>query len=170
MQVMAETMYFRCRKEAETRNDKLNSREGAAELLGVSESSLAHYELGITKNIPVDVVVMMAEVYGAPELKNWYCKTECPIGCDNPVATKEVSIEEATVHLLGSMQQEPLQDAARTLLRIAADGELTPKEIEELAPMQEALDTVQEAISELRILVEKTQKRKGVNHGADRQA
>ena len=167
---MAENMYFRCRKEAAAHNDKLNSREGAAELLGVSESSLAHYELGITKNIPVDVVVMMAEVYGAPELMNWYCKTECPIGRDRPLAIKEVSIEEATVHLLGSLQHEALQDAAKTLLRIAGDGKLTPEEIEELEPMQEALDIVREAISELKILVEKTQKRKGDRHGAGEQA
>ena len=47
---------FRCRKEAAKYNDRLNSREGAAELLGVSVSSLADYELGITKVIPVDKV------------------------------------------------------------------------------------------------------------------
>lgn len=40
---------FQCRKEAAKYNDKLNSREGAAEMLGVSVSSLADYELGITK-------------------------------------------------------------------------------------------------------------------------
>lgn len=31
-----ENIYFRCRKEAAKFNDTLNSREGAAELLGVS--------------------------------------------------------------------------------------------------------------------------------------
>ena len=71
---------FRCRKEAAKYNDKLNSREGAAEMLGVSVSSLADYELGITKVIPVDKVVLMAELYNAPELKAWYCTEECPIG------------------------------------------------------------------------------------------
>ena len=38
---------FRCRKEAAKYNDKLNSREGAAEMLGVSVSSLADYELSL---------------------------------------------------------------------------------------------------------------------------
>lgn len=42
-----ETMYFRCRKEAALHNDRLNSRAGAAEALGISESSLAKHELGI---------------------------------------------------------------------------------------------------------------------------
>lgn len=63
---------FRCRKEAAKYNDKLSSREGAAEMLGVSVSSLADYELGITKVIPVDKIVLMAELYNAPELKAWY--------------------------------------------------------------------------------------------------
>ena len=73
---MNENVYFECRKRAAIHNERLNSRAGAAEILGISESTLAHYELGITKNIPVDVVVMMAEVYNAPELKCIYCKSE----------------------------------------------------------------------------------------------
>lgn len=36
-----ENQCFRCRKEAAKHNDKLGSREGAAELLGISVSSLA---------------------------------------------------------------------------------------------------------------------------------
>lgn len=51
---MNENVYFECRKRAAIHNERLNSRAGAAEILGISESTLAHYELGITKNIPVD--------------------------------------------------------------------------------------------------------------------
>lgn len=67
-----ENQCFRCRKEAAKYNDKLGSREGAAELLGISVSSLADYELGNTKVIPVDKVVLMADIYNAPELMAWY--------------------------------------------------------------------------------------------------
>lgn len=52
---MNENVYFECRKRAAIHNERLNSRAGAAEILGISESTLAHYELGITKNIPVDL-------------------------------------------------------------------------------------------------------------------
>lgn len=69
-----ESIYFRCRKQAALYNDKLNSREGAAELLGCSVSSVAGYELGTTKCVPADVVVLMADLYNAPELLNYYCK------------------------------------------------------------------------------------------------
>ena len=75
-----ENQCFRCRKEAAKYNDKLGSREGAAELLGISVSSLADYELGNTKVIPVDKVVLMADIYNAPELMAWYCSSECLIG------------------------------------------------------------------------------------------
>ena len=50
-------------------NERLYSREGAAELLGISVSTLADYELGNTKVVPVDKVVLMADLYNAPELK-----------------------------------------------------------------------------------------------------
>ena len=40
-----ENVYLACRKEAAEHNDKLKSREMAAEMLGVSTSTLANYEL-----------------------------------------------------------------------------------------------------------------------------
>lgn len=42
-------IYRACREEAAKYNDKLRSRESAAELLGISTSTLSNYELGITK-------------------------------------------------------------------------------------------------------------------------
>lgn len=52
-------MYFQARKKAATYNERLWSREGAAELLGISVSTLADYELGNTKVVPVDKVVLV---------------------------------------------------------------------------------------------------------------
>lgn len=49
-------------------------------MLGLSVSTLADYELGNTKVVPVDKVVLMADLYNCPELKTGYCKHECPIG------------------------------------------------------------------------------------------
>ena len=45
-------IYFACREKAAKYNDLLNSREKeAAELLGISTSTLANHELGVTKNV-----------------------------------------------------------------------------------------------------------------------
>ena len=114
---------FRCRKEAAKYNDKLSSREGAAEMLGVSVSSLADYELGITKVIPVDKIVLMAELYNAPELKAWYCTSECPIGKSFPMPSSELSsVERTTLNLLRQLRQEDVEDVKEKLIDITADG------------------------------------------------
>lgn len=55
-------VYFKARKKAAAYNERLYSREGAAELLGISVSTLADYELGNTKVVPVDKVVLMSEM------------------------------------------------------------------------------------------------------------
>ena len=81
------SIYFQCRKEAAKYNDRLSSREGASEMLNVSVSSLSNYELGLTP-VPTDVVVRMADLYGAPELEACYCKNDCPIGKRQNIATK----------------------------------------------------------------------------------
>lgn len=86
-------MYFQARKKAATYNERLWSREGAAELLGISVSTLADYELGNTKVVPVDKVVLMADLYNAPELITGYCMRECPVHGFLPLATEEKSLE-----------------------------------------------------------------------------
>lgn len=164
---MSENIYFECRKRAATSNDRLRSRAGAAEYLGISESSLTHYELGITKSIPVDVVVMMAELYNAPELKYRYCKTECPIGKTMPLATTEKPLAVATVHLLDSLNTDELDRYAKRLLRIASDGEVSDEERREVENILEALDKVSNAVSELRIIVEKRRTGEAAGHGTD---
>ena len=98
-----QNVYFRARKNAALYNEKLFSREGAAELLGISTSTLADYELGITKFVPVDKVVLMADLYNCPELKTGYCKNECPIGKHIPLATSVSGIEGIALRILKGM-------------------------------------------------------------------
>lgn len=168
---MAENKYMEYRKKAAAFNERLSSRAGAAELLGISESSLAHYELDITKTVPQDVVVMMAEVYNAPELKNWYCSNECPIGKTCPRgATEEKNIEQVTIHLLSSMGDEVLKGISGQLLEIAEDGEITAEEAADLEPAQMILEKLAEAISELQILREKTRRRNEGENKTNRKA
>ena len=100
----ASNIYCQKRKEAAKFNDKLNSREGASELIGVSPSALADYELGITKVVPVDAVIKMAEVYNAPELLSYYCHNECPLGDLCYQEPKLKSLDRAVVQFLASMQ------------------------------------------------------------------
>ena len=153
---MEENIYFGCRKLAAEHNEKLKSRAGAAELLGISESSLAHYELGVTKTIPADVIVMMAELYNAPNLRSFYCRTECPIGkYHSTMATEESGIQNATIHLMNCICGAEGKDIVKKLLRVSEDGKVSPEEALEFEPMQEALNNVAKAVSELQMVFEK---------------
>ena len=89
-------LYYRARREAAEHDRRLSSRERASELLGCSVSTLANYELDVTKTVPPDAVVMMADLYNAPELKVHYCASDCPIGRGMPIPTTVSSIELIT--------------------------------------------------------------------------
>lgn len=39
----------------------------------------------------------MADLYNAPQLLNYYCLNECPIGCRQSLSDKVLSIERVTV-------------------------------------------------------------------------
>lgn len=149
-----ENICFQCRKQAAKYNDRLSSRESAAELLGVSVSSLADYELGNTKVIPVDKIVLMADLYGAPELKLWYCSQECPIGraCKRLLPEGTSSVEQTTLKLLKQLRQDEVQSVKDTLVDITADGVITEDERVDLVEILEYLDGLIKAAGELRVI------------------
>lgn len=147
---------FRCRREAAKYNDKLHSREGAAELLGVSVSSLADYELGNTKVIPVDKIVLMADLYNAPELKAWYCSSECPIGRSFPMPSSDLTtVERTTLNLLRQLRQDDVEKVREQLIDITADGVISEDERVALADILAYLDKLIKAAGELRLIGQK---------------
>ena len=132
-----ENQCFRCRKEAAKHNDKLGSREGAAELLGISVSSLADYELGNTKVIPVDKVVLMA----SPEI---------------------ASVERTTMKLLKQLRQGDIEQVKEKLIDITADGIISKDEWADLTEILDYLDGLIRAARELKLIGSKL-----LNGGAD---
>lgn len=148
-----ENQCFRCRKEAAKHNDKLGSREGAAELLGISVSSLADYELGNTKVIPVDKVVLMADIYNAPELMAWYCSSECLIGKSLEMPSPEIaSVERTTMKLLKQLRQGDIEQVKEKLIDITADGIISKDEWADLTEILDYLDGLIQAARELKLI------------------
>lgn len=151
-----DNIYCHCRKEAAKYNDKLNSREGAAELLGVSVSSLADYELGNTKVVPVDKVVLMADLYNSPEIKNYYCTNECPIGEHTVHKLELAELDRLTIKVLSALRG--IDEVKDKLIDIAADGVITEHEKPELEDVLRALDEITVYSQELRLWAEKNLK------------
>lgn len=148
-------VYFKARKRAALYNERLFSREGASELLGVSVSTLADYELGNTKVVPVDKVVLMADLYNAPELVTGYCVNECPVHGFLPLATEEKSIQGIALRLLKGFNEDELKAMKKDLIEITEDGNISPEEIPKLKSILEKLDRIAEVISEIKIAGEK---------------
>lgn len=147
-------IYCKCRKEAARYNDKLNSREGAAEVLGISASSLADYELEITKIIPVDKILLMADLYNAPEIKAHYCKECCPLGADNPQVALE-DLDRISLKVLSSFRK--ITGAKDKLLSIVEDGVITDDEKPTLNELLDIMDEVECVIKNFRLCVEKNE-------------
>lgn len=125
-------------------DDRLYSREFAAELLGLSYSQLSDYELSKTKVVPVESVMHMADLYNAPELRNYYCRKLCPIGCDFP-EVKEEGLDRATIKALSVI--EKIEWVRCRLIEIARDGRITDDEWTDFETILQVLEQF-EAVSQ----------------------
>lgn len=137
-----DNVYCQYRIKAATYNHKLKSREGASEAIGVSSSTLTDYELGNIKVVPPDKVQIMIKVYNAPELRSWYCSTQCPLGMEN---VRQIIVKEGThaaIGVAGSLGKAG--SIMKKLLKIFADGKLEANEIPKL---KKILSKVSEIVS-----------------------
>lgn len=144
--------WYEARKKAAEFDDRLSSREGAAESLGMSVSSLADAELGLSKCMPVDKAVLMADRYNAPHLLNYYCLHECLIGCRQSLSDQVLNIDRVTVKLLKSLRVDELNEIKDSLIDIAADGKITDEEKPEMQEILDYLDELSRTISELKTI------------------
>ena len=147
--------WYEARKKAAEYDDRLSSREGAAERLGMSVSSVADAELGLTKCMPVDKAVLMADLYNAPHLLNYYCLHECPIGCRHSLSDEVLNIERVTVKLLKNLKVDQLDTIKNKLIDIAEDGRISENEKPDLKEILEYLDGLARTVSELKLIGQK---------------
>ena len=146
--------WYEARKKAAEYDDRLCSREGAAERLGMSVSAVADAELGLTKCMPVDKAVLMADLYNVPQLLNYYCLHECPIGCRHSISDEVVDIDRVTVKLLKGLRVDKLEEIKDSMLDIAEDGKITDDEKPELKEVLDYLDSLAKTVSELKTIGE----------------
>lgn len=154
----AGNVWYEARMKAAKYNSKLYSREGAAECLGMSPSSVADAELGLTKFMPVDKAVLMADCYNAPHLLNHYCMNECPIGCRKPISDEDLDIDRVTVRLLKNLRVSQLEEIKDKLLDIAEDGVITDDEKPELQEVMEYLDRLAKVLTEMQTISQRVLK------------
>ncbi len=148
----ANNPFCQARLRAAEYNENFFSKEYAAEQLHISVSQLQDYELGITKCIPPDNILRMADLYRAPELKNLYCREMCPLGGDVPVLELE-DLDRITVKAMASLRK--VAEMKESLLDITLDGVITEDEKPKLRKILATLDEISAIAQSLKVWTEK---------------
>lgn len=148
----ADNPFCRARLKAAEYNEKFFSKEYAAEQLHISAGQLQDYELGITKCIPPDNILRMADIYRSPELRNLYCREMCPLGSDVPVLELE-DLDRITVKAMASLRKTA--ETKDILLDITEDGVISEEEKPELEKVLKNLDEISAIAQSLKVWAEK---------------
>ncbi len=111
-------VFYKARYEAAKHNERLSSREGAADIMSIDRGRLYRIESGIASPYPEEIH-LMADLYNAPELENYFCTNLCPLGGDIPKA-EIAGLDRITVRMLSAFRE--LEGAKELLLDITGDG------------------------------------------------
>ena len=147
----AENVFYIARTNAAKFNERLSSREGAAEELGIDRTRLARIELGVL-NPYADEVVLMSSTYKEPHLRMQYCKHMCPLGKNFP-DVEEVSLDRISLEALSKFKK--IKQAKELLLDITADGVIDESELGDLRTVIDTLDSVAKTAEQLKCWAEK---------------
>lgn len=148
----ADNIFYKARMEAAACNDNLNSREGAAEQLGIDRTRLARIELGSLNPYPEEVL-LMSDAYNAPELNNYFCSRMCPLGQQTVPAAELLHLDRITIRILTALgNTEFIQ---RTILEIVKDGVISEDEQPQVQQILKALENISKAAMEMKLWVEK---------------
>lgn len=95
----------------------------------------------------------MSDTYNAPELLNYYCSTECPIGRHTVAKADCKSIEQIAINAYISLKNA--QAIKDTIIAIAEDGEITEDEKPKMTEIMNMLGEITKVATELSIIVRK---------------
>ena len=145
----------------QTIREELNlTREQAAELLDViSENKLVKIENGTTPPRAEDILIM-AKQYKRPDLCNYYCSNECPIGQKHVPSIKLNNLAQITMGLLASFNS--IQSYQNRLIEITADGLISEDEYDDFQSIQKILNAMSVSISEIKLWVDNAEAKKNI--------
>lgn len=148
---MKENIYRAARKKAAQENPLLNSLETAQDELCIDRLRLLKIENGQKCPNPEDIE-SMAKVYGAPELRNYYCTKECPLGCDEQPFIYD-DLDKISVRLMSALHF--LDNANDRIYAILEDGEISENERAEFNTILETLNKISYSAGSLELWAQK---------------
>jgi hypothetical protein len=109
-----------------------------------SEKSLPH----------PDEILAMAECYHAPELCNYFCSHECPIGQKKVPQVEMKNLSQIVLEVLASLNT--LDQQKNRLVEITVDGEITEDEKTDFMKIRNELKEIAMSVEAMQMWVEKT--------------
>lgn len=137
-------IYYQARLHAAEYNSVFSNRMKTALELNIDRNRIESIEL--EKILPYqEEVLIMSQEYNAPELLNYFCSCQCPIGCKQFKRIENYDIFRNSFGLISSLRNS--NKIQQQLIDILADGVISADEevlVEALVnEMQEMLDNIQ---------------------------
>lgn len=130
----------------------ITSRAAASEILGCIEEARVE-KIENDKVIPhPDEVLVMAEKYKSPNLCNYYCSNQCPIGKEYVPEVKVKDLSQIILEMLASLNS--VNKTRERLIEIAADGIIDNDEIDDFIHIQEELEKISITVETLQLWAE----------------
>ena len=128
------------------------SREKAAELTEIEPYKIERIENEKIQASPWDVV-SMASAYKEPQLCNYYCANECPIGMKYVPEIKIKDLSQVVLEMLASLNT--MKKSQERLIEITADGKIENDELEDFIHIQKELERISITVESLQLWTEK---------------
>lgn len=129
------------------------SREAAGELLeSVAPERIEKIENERCLPHP-DEVLIMAEKYKRPDLCNYYCANQCPIGQQYVPEIKIKDLSQIVLEMLASLNA--MNRKKDRLIEITADGTIDRDELEDFVFIQDELERISITVETLQLWSEK---------------
>ena len=128
------------------------TREEASELLEyISADRIEKIENGKVQARPEEVLTM-ASCYKHPELCNYYCSRECPIGMEKVPELEMKELSQITLEVLNNLNS--LSREKERLVEITVDGVITEDEKKDFESIRAQLQEMRNAIESLTLWVD----------------
>ena len=136
-----------------TRESLKLTRESASELLEtISPERIEKIENERSLPYP-DEVLTMAEKYWQPNLCNYYCANQCPIGQQYVPEIQIKDLSQIVLEMLASLNSVSKQKDR--LIEITADGKISGDELEDFIFIQEELERISITVETLQLWSER---------------
>ncbi|MBQ9890160.1 MAG: helix-turn-helix transcriptional regulator [Firmicutes bacterium] len=127
------------------------TRDAASEVLEfISPERIEKIESGKTIPHP-DEVLAMEEGYKNPELCNYYCTHECPIGMQYVPEAKLKDFSQVTIDIIAAVNS--LVEEKDRLIGIAVDGRVNDFERKDFDAILKKLDNAERSIQGMKIWI-----------------